>query len=91
MQEVMERRFRWTVRQVLAAVSETERAGAESVGRGEAAARESAFRAGRLTSLRLFFTAVDAAIGAFTQGKAVDAEVLQNVVPLSAATGRQRR
>ncbi len=87
MQEIMERRFRWTVRQVLAAVTETERA----AGR-EAAGREATrFLAERLAGLRLFFTAVDAAIGAFTQGKQVDAESLQNVIPLAAPASRHRR
>ena len=101
MQEIMERRFRWTVRQVLATLSDTERATAgESGGRHgdaapgkEAGRREAAaFVAGRLAGLRIFFTAVDTAIGAFTQGKPVDAETLQNVIPLggSAARARQR-
>ncbi len=92
MQEVMERRFRWTVRQVLAAITETERALAEDAGRGAAARRDTAsFVAARLGALRLFFTAVDGAIGAFTQGKPVDAESLQKVVPATASAPRQRR
>ena len=87
MQEVMERRFRWTVRQVLAAIAESERAAAETDRRGDAA-RDAAFTAARLGALRLFFTAVDGAIGAFTQGKPVDAESLQKVMPLPAAPRR---
>jgi DNA-binding transcriptional regulator GbsR (MarR family) len=92
MQEVMERRFRWTVRQVLAAISETERAAAEPERRGDAAgAREAAaFVAARLAGLRLFFGAVDAAIGAFTQGKPVDAESLQRVIPLMPPASRKK-
>src|SRR6266850_1466666 len=84
MQEVMERRFRWTVRQVLAAIAESERALGEDGSRGGASVRREAatFITGRLGALRLFFTAVDGAIGAFTQGKPVDAEGLQNVIPL---------
>src|SRR5205085_8251500 len=39
MQEVMERRFRWTVRQVLAAITERERALTDDVGRGCGAAQ----------------------------------------------------
>ncbi len=87
MQEVMERRFRWTVRQVLAAITESERVAAEE-GRGRGAAQRAtaAFVTGRLAGLRLFFTAVDAAISAFTQGKPVTAETLQNVIPLTAST-----
>src|SRR6266481_2986706 len=46
MQEVMERRFRWTVRQVLAAIAESERAAAETERRGDAA-RDAAFTAAR--------------------------------------------
>src|SRR5436190_1105455 len=84
MQEVMERRFRWTVRQVLVAITETERAAAEDGARAGAARREAAsFVAMRLGALRLFFAAVDGAIGAFTQGKPVDAESLQKVIPLT--------
>jgi DNA-binding transcriptional regulator GbsR (MarR family) len=93
MQEVMERRFRWTVRQVLATIAETERASAETEGRGrEAAVRETAaFTKTRLSALQFFFTAVDGAIGAFTQGKPVDAETLQNVIPFAAPAARHRR
>jgi DNA-binding transcriptional regulator GbsR (MarR family) len=91
MQEVMERRFRWTVRQVLAAITETEHAGTGAGRAQDAAGREAAsFIGSRLAALRFFFTAVDGAIGAFTQGKPVDAETLQNVIPLAAPT-RQRR
>jgi DNA-binding transcriptional regulator GbsR (MarR family) len=91
MQEVMERRFRWNLRQALAAAAEAERA-LEQGGRGaDAPSRESAaFITGRLMGLKLFFTAVDAAIGAFTQGKAVDGETLRNVVPLPAPVQKRR-
>jgi hypothetical protein len=87
----MERRFRWNLRQTLAAAAETERA-LEQGGRGsDAPSREAAaFITGRLTGLKLFFTAVDGAIGAFTQGKPVDGEALRNVVPL-AVPGNKRR
>ena len=92
MQEVMERRFRWTVRQVLAAITESERVSAEDGGRGRGGAQRAAaaFVSGRLGALRFFFTAVDAAISAFTQGKAVTADTLQNVIPLTASTPRSR-
>src|SRR5437879_12666066 len=92
MQEVMERRFRWTVRQVLAAITESERVSAEDGGRGRGGAQRAAaaFVSGRLGALRFFFTAVDAAISAFTQGKAVTADTLQNVIPLTASTPRTR-
>ncbi len=86
MQEIMERRFRWAVRQVLAAISEGEHALAEAGGRRDAAA----FVRGRLGGLRAFFAAVDAGIGAFTQGEPVDPETMRNVLPLVPPRARQR-
>jgi len=44
-----------------------------------------------VTALRFFFNAVDGAIGAFTQGKPVDAETLQNVIPFAPAQPQRRR
>src|SRR6266849_2129801 len=85
MQEIMERRFRWNVRQVLAAAAEAERAAAE---RGREARP---FVAARLGALRAFFAAIDAGVGAFTQGKPLDPEALRNVLPLTAARAHQRR
>src|SRR5437870_4545479 len=85
LQEIMERRFRWNVRQVLAAAAEAERAAAE---RGREARP---FVAARLGALRAFFAAIDAGIGAFTQGKPLDPEALRNVLPLTAARAHQRR
>src|SRR5262247_62923 len=81
MQEIMERRFRWAVRQVLAAVSEVEHALVEAPGRRDA---PPAFVRARIGSLRAFFAAVDAGIGAFTQGQPLDPGTLQNVLPLAA-------
>jgi hypothetical protein len=79
MQEIMERRFRWNVRQVLAAAAEAERAAG---GKGGAARP---LVTARLATLRAFFSAVDAGIGAFTQGKPLDPRELRTVVPLSAS------
>lgn len=91
MQEVMERRFRWNLRQALAAAGEAERALAEAgSGRDAPPSETKAFITGRLMGLKLFFTAVDAAIGAFTQGKVVDGETLRNVVPLAAPVQKRR-
>jgi DNA-binding transcriptional regulator GbsR (MarR family) len=86
MQEIMERRFRWTVRQVLATLSDSERALAEAGMRREA----THFLTTRLGGLRAFFAAVDAGLGAFTQGKPLDPETLKNVLPLAPARERQR-
>ena len=87
MQEIMERRFRWNLRQALAAAAEAERALEQGGREGKETA---AFIGSRLTGLKLFFTAVDAAIGAFTQGKVIDGETLRNVVPLAAPTQKRR-
>jgi DNA-binding transcriptional regulator GbsR (MarR family) len=89
MQEVFERRFRWTVRQVLAAAGEA-RAAAEAgrpatsaAGRARAAeVRE------RLARLEGFFAVIDAGIGAFVRGEPFPAQKLRNVVPLAAARER---
>ena len=85
MQEIMERRFRWTVRQVLAAVADAERALAENGGRRE----QQAFAAQRLAGLSAFFTALNDGIGAFAQGQPVDPETLKRVVPLLARHPRR--
>jgi DNA-binding transcriptional regulator GbsR (MarR family) len=84
LQEIMERRFRWNVRQVLAAAAEAARAA------GEKEAGRAPFVTGRLTALRAFFTAIDVGIGAFTQGKPLDPESLRNVLPLTPSRARHR-
>jgi len=85
MQEIMERRFRWNVRQVLAASAEAERAARDGAGRQDAE-----FVARRLGALRAFFTAIDAGIGAFTRGQPLDPEALRQVLPLAPARARRR-
>src|SRR5438128_4054284 len=82
MQEIMERRFRWNLRQVLATIDETERAIAAERGSAplRAAEREGTlFIKTRLEGLRAFFAAVDAGVSAFSSGKSFAAETLQNV------------
>jgi DNA-binding transcriptional regulator GbsR (MarR family) len=86
LQEIMERRFRWNVRQVLAAAAETQRAASEK-GAGREAQQ---FVTARLGALGAFFTAIDAGIGAFTKGKPLDPEALRNVLPLIPSRSRQR-
>ena len=81
-QEIMERRFRWCVRQVLATIADAERALA---GPGR---RDGDFVRARLGALRAFFAAIDAGFGAFTQGKPLDPELLQRVIPLPAPRRR---
>lgn len=86
LQEIMERRFRWTVRQMLTSLVEAERANAEAGG-----GRDSKeFVASRLAALRAFFTAIDVGIGAFTQGKPLDPELLRNTEPPTRRRTRSR-
>ena len=68
MREIMERRFRWNLRQVLASVSETSRA-LETASRpgSSAQAEKRAFINRRLEGMRAFFEIVDTNIGAFTR------------------------
>ena len=87
MREIMERRFRWNIRQALAAVDETSRA-LES---DRAATARKDFVAKRLAAMRTFLSAVDAGIGAFTQGHPVASNLMQNVVQMSPVHTRRRR
>src|SRR5207245_7762870 len=60
MQEILERRFRWNLRQVLATVGEAERAlSAGSAGQTFGDGRTPDFTRGRLEALRDYFLAVD--------------------------------
>ena len=81
MQEIFERRFRWTVRQVLAATADA-RAAAAAESRRPPAELEA-----RLARLEAFFALIDAGIAAFVRGEAFPAEKLRNVTPLA---GRAR-
>jgi DNA-binding transcriptional regulator GbsR (MarR family) len=75
MQEIMERRFRWNIRQVIAACDETART-ARAEGTDE---RELAFIDRRLTSLRSFAAAVDAGIEAFGRGEPITPQTMQTI------------
>ena len=80
MQEIMERRFRWNLRQVLAAAEETQRAAAgERAGAGARDARHADFIAQRLEVLRGFFAAVDAGLSGFTRGESFTPQPLQRI------------
>src|SRR6266850_416437 len=59
MQEIMERRFRWNLRQVLATIEETRRALGASDAAKRGNDRDTAFVAARLEALRAFVAAVD--------------------------------
>lgn len=90
MQAIVERRFRWNLRQVLATADETERALAGAPSDGERRLVED-----RLEALRAYFLAVDALLGALTQGAPMTSlrmhEVAQHVTPSDAARSRSRR
>jgi DNA-binding transcriptional regulator GbsR (MarR family) len=82
MREIMERRFRWNLRQVLASVAETSRA-LETGGRG-AQTEKRAFINGRLDGMRAFFALVDSSVAAFTQGQSVAPDEMQRVIQSAA-------
>ncbi len=63
MQEIMERRFRWNLRQVIAAAEEAEHA------LGESQPADAEFLSRRLAAIQAFFRAVDKGIAAFSQGR----------------------
>ena len=79
MQEIMERRFRWNVRQVIATATETKRA----LAAGRKA--EPPFLGARLDTLLTFFSVLDAAISAINQGQPFSPATLQNVLAMPAA------
>jgi DNA-binding transcriptional regulator GbsR (MarR family) len=87
MQEIMERRFRWNIRQVIAACDETGRA-AEAAGAGSRSER--AFVQRRLEALRAFAAAVDAGIEAFGRGEAIAPASLQRIEVIPMEPRRRR-
>ena len=89
-QEIFERRFRWTVRQVVDVVSESELALGREQHAGKAAREHAAFAAERLASLGQWFSLIDAGIQAFVGGQAFPAQKLAQVVPLGTKRGGHR-
>ncbi len=77
MREIMERRFRWNIRQVLATVSETERAA--KMRPSKTATEDAVFLASRLDALREFAEAVDEGVEAFAEGRPFTSEPLQRI------------
>ena len=86
MQEIFERRFRWTVRQVLATVEETRPALEEEAVRGAGAALRE-----RLDALASFFALLDAGIAAFVQGEPFPAAALRRVARPARSRSAERR
>jgi DNA-binding transcriptional regulator GbsR (MarR family) len=77
MQEIMERRFRWNLRQVLATVEETQRAASQEAPKRR---RDDEFVGQRLEAMRAFAAAVEAGIAAFSQGQPFEADQVQRVL-----------
>jgi DNA-binding transcriptional regulator GbsR (MarR family) len=77
-QEIMERRIRWTLRQVVATVDETKRVADDTRPRG-AKHRQDTFRDARLATLRQVFAAWDEGVSAFTQGQTLKPDSLREV------------
>src|SRR5438067_8168113 len=77
MQEIMERRFRWNIRQVIAACDETTRTARAGRTAPRAVERERVFLEGRLQALRAFAAAVDAGIEAFGRGEPITPHAMQ--------------
>jgi DNA-binding transcriptional regulator GbsR (MarR family) len=72
MQEILERRFRWNLRQVLATVDEAER--------GLTTVPDDDFARARLNAIRDYFIAVDAGLGAFSRGEPMAPEAMRESV-----------
>jgi DNA-binding transcriptional regulator GbsR (MarR family) len=85
MQEILERRFRWNLRQVIAAADETERVSGEAGLERKARA----FVAERLAPIKMFFGAVDAGIAAFTRGEVFSPDLVRAAKP-GAAPSKKR-
>jgi DNA-binding transcriptional regulator GbsR (MarR family) len=88
MQEIMERRFRWNIRQVIAACNETERA-AETAGSALPAGERDLVQR-RLEVLRAFAAAVDAGIEAFARGEPIVPASLQRIQVIPIESRRSR-
>jgi DNA-binding transcriptional regulator GbsR (MarR family) len=81
MQEIMERRFRWNLRQLLAAAEEAKRASGAKRG----------FVTDRLDALYNFAAALDAGIGAFVSGESFEPGRVQKAVQVVPIRERRPR
>jgi DNA-binding transcriptional regulator GbsR (MarR family) len=89
MQEIMERRFRWNIRQVMAACEETSRTARAARSGSRAAEQERRFVEGRLEALRSFAAAVDAGIEGFGRGEPITPQAMQmQVIHIDSARKR---
>jgi DNA-binding transcriptional regulator GbsR (MarR family) len=79
MQEIMERRFRWNIRQVITACDETQRTVAAGRSGPRRADPERTLIENRLEALRSFAAAVDAGIEAFSRGEPIAPASLQRI------------
>jgi DNA-binding transcriptional regulator GbsR (MarR family) len=88
MQEIMERRFRWNIRQVIASCDETARAAEAAGSTGRAKERDLVER--RLKALRAFAAAVDTGIEAFARGEPIAPTSLQKIEVIPIESRRSR-
>jgi DNA-binding transcriptional regulator GbsR (MarR family) len=88
MQEILERRFRWNLRQVMAAADEAERVVVDTASVGRAAEERTLFLMQRLASLRDFFSAVDAGLSGFSRGESFAPQPLRSVLVRLPVEGR---
>src|SRR5438270_5886868 len=77
MQEIMERRFRWNIRQVIAACDETTRTVRAGRAGSRAAERERAFVEGRLAAFRSFAAVGRAGLGGYARGEPITPQAMQ--------------
>jgi DNA-binding transcriptional regulator GbsR (MarR family) len=87
--EILERRYRFNVRQVLVAADEATRAGEAADKPATKGERDQAdFMKTRLDGVRGFFSVLDASIAAFTQGQPLSSATLKNMSETSKSPRR---
>ena len=87
MQQIMDRRFRFNLRQVLATVEETQRAAADRSDPDRATAQ---VIENRLQALHLFFTVLEASTAAFARGESFDSKQFEALFGFGKPAGSSR-
>lgn len=92
MQEILERRFRWNLLQVLTTVDATRRTGDESAVDPSATESDAKFVAERLDALSNFARAVEGGMGGFAQGRTWEPDAVRevaNATPITSARSKK--
>jgi DNA-binding transcriptional regulator GbsR (MarR family) len=91
MQQIMDRRFRFNLRQVLATVEETQRAAEDGQTSDVRTSDEedAAILRNRLQALHVFFSILEANIGAFARGEPFDLGQLQSLRMIETPAGQE--